>query len=224
MANLVPQLGAAGIYTLSGPFSNMLLANTQYTCVGIRELVELTAAGEDPFTDYYVPQSLDKSVYQTDLNNGVSIVSLQASDNSLVRVPSSYIAAYPDAGGVAYRVVLLSINMGPIPDTLDLSNVEAKIAADVQDLIGVKAVVQSVVASNVKLLDTATAQNLETARQALITTSDTDYSQLVQMTAKYDAALQTIQELQNYILTLNGQSTVPDAAPPTDPSNGTGST
>lgn len=214
MANLLPLMGAAGIYTLSAPFDKDLLPNTQYTCVSIREMVEIVNGGGDPFGDYYAtPHSIDKSTYTADLANGVSIVGLQAANNSIVYVPSSYLAAYPDGGGVPYRVVVLSINMGAVPDSLDLSPIEQKIMDDVQDIIGVTSTVQSVVVSNVTLLDTATAQGLETARQALITNSTTDYSKLVQITAQRDAALQQVQELQNYILTLKGANPVPDPGP-----------
>jgi hypothetical protein len=75
MSDLLPMLGAAGIYTLNAPFDKDLLANTQYTCVAIRKLVEIVAGGGDPFNDYYVPKNLDKSIYSQDLANDVSIVS-----------------------------------------------------------------------------------------------------------------------------------------------------
>jgi hypothetical protein len=63
------------------------------------------------------------------------------------------------------------------------------------------------------LLDTATSQNLESARQAQITASGTDYSKLVEVTSQRDAALQQVQVLQNYILSLKGANPVPDAGP-----------
>jgi|SRR6185312_682074 len=217
MADMLPMLGAAGIYTLKAPFNTDLLANTQYTCVAIRKLVEIVAGGGDPFTDYYVPKSLDKSTYTTDLTNDVSIVTLQAADNSLVPVPSSYLAAYPDGGGIPYRVIIVSGNLGAIPDSLDLSPIQQKIQDDIAAILGIQDVTIRVSAvSNVKLLDTATAQGLESARQANITNNTTDYSMLVQVTAQRDQALQRITELENYILSNNGLPPVenPDGSSP----------
>lgn len=214
MADMLPMLGAKGIYKLKAPFDNDLLSNVMYTCIAIRNLRDITAKGGDPFTDYYAnPHSIDSSVYNADVANGVSIISLQAEDNSIVDVPSSYLAAYPDAGGVPYRVMLLSINLGAIPDALDLSPIIQKITDDVKDIVGVQSTVRAVAASNTTLLDTATAQNTEAARQANITNSTTDFSKLQQVTAQRDAALQKVQELQNYILAQQGAQPVPQPGP-----------
>lgn len=211
MAAITPQMGAAGIYTLKAPWNADLLVNTQYTCVAIRNLSEIVANGGDPFTDYYAVHNLDQSVYNTDVQNGVSMVSLQASDNSIVEVPTSYIAAFPDGGGVPYRVVLLSVPLGSIPDSLDLSAISAKVAADVQDIIGVTCTVRPVVVSNALLLSTTDAAAAETARQANITNSTTDYALYQQALSDLTAAQQKISELESYILTLQG------ATPPVPP-------
>lgn len=222
MADMLPLIGAKGIYKLSVPFDKDLLGNdVMYTCIAIRQLRDVTADGGDPFNDYYVPKNLDGSVYARDLANNVSIVTLQAEDNSVVRVPSSYLAAYPDGGGVPYRVMILSINLGAVPDSLDLSPISAKIASDVKNIVGVDSTVRAVAVSNTRLLDTATAQNMENARQANITDNTTDYSKYQQAVAERDAALQKVNELENYILSLQNASPVPPAAPPSDPSNGT---
>lgn len=211
MAAITPQMGARGIYTLKAPWNADLLTNTQYTCVAIRNLTEIVANGGDPFTDYYATHNLDQSIYNTDVQNGVSMISLQASDNSIVMVPTSYIAAFPDGGGVPYRVVLLSVPLGSIPDSLDLSAISAKVASDVQDIIGVTCTVRPVVVSNVLLLNTADAAAAETARQANITNSTTDYALYQQSQADLVAAQQKISELEGYILTLQG------ATPPVPP-------
>jgi hypothetical protein len=122
----------------------------------------------------------------------------------VVYVPSSYLAAYPDGGGIPYRVMILSANVGAIPDSLDLSPIQQKIQDDITAILGVTATVRVSAVSNVMLLDSATAQALEAARQANITDNTTDYSKLVQMTAQRDAALQKIAELENYIASNNG--------------------
>lgn len=221
MADMLPLIGAKGVYKLNAPFDKDLLPNNvAYTCIAIRQLRDVTAAGGDPFNDYYVPKNLDSSVFTRDLANGVSIVTLQAEDNSVVYVPSSYLAAYPDGGGIPYRVMVLSINLGAVPDSLDLSPISAKIASDVKNIVGVDSTVRALAVSNTRLLDTATAQNMENARQANITDNTTDWSKYQQAVAERDAALQKVNELENYILGLQGAAAVPPAAPPADPSNG----
>lgn len=208
---LTPMLNSRGTFTLSAPWDTALATNTQYTCVSIREMTEIVASGGDPFTDYYVPKNLDETVYQTDLQAGVSIVGLQASDNSLVYVPTSYIASYPDGGGVPYRVMILSVPLGSVPDSLDLRAIVAKVQSDVQDIIGITCVVRQVAVSNVLLLSTADAAAAETARTANVTNSTTDYSKYMQSQAALTAAQQQIAELEAYILTQMG------ANPPVPP-------
>jgi hypothetical protein len=202
-------LGASGIYSLNAPWNTALVANTNYTCISIRELAEIVSSGGDPFNDYYVPENLDISVYNTDVANGVSIIGLQAADNSVVYVPSSYIASYPDGNGVPYRVMLLSIPIGPIPDSLDLSAISQKIQDDVQDMIGVQATVRSVAVSKVQLLSASDAATVEAARQALITNSTTDYSKYLAAQQNYEAALTQISVLDDAILQLMGQPSPP---------------
>jgi hypothetical protein len=201
---LIPMLGATGAYALNAPFQNDLLPNTNYSCVAIRELREIVASGGDPFTDYYAPKSIDKSHFTNDSQNGVCIISLQAADNSIVNVPSSYIASYPDGGGVPYRVMALSIKLGSVPDDLDLSVIATKVQNDVKDIIGVDKPVSIIALSNVTLISQDDAARLEAARKANIAASDTDHAQLLAVTAERDAALQKIQELEAYIITQNG--------------------
>lgn len=208
---IVPQMNSRGTFKLNAPWDTALATNTQYTVVAIREMVEIVATGGDPFNDYYVPKSLDQSVYQSDLQNGVSIVSLQASDNSLVYVPTSYIASYPDGGGLPYRVMLLSVPLGSVPDSLSLSAIQSKIQDDVRDIIGITCTVRAVAVSNALLLSTADAAAAETARQANVTNSTTDYSKYMQSQADLQAAQQKISELEAYLLTQMG------ATPPVPP-------
>ncbi len=207
--SIIPMLQASGLYTLSAPWNTALLPSINYTCIGIRSLRELVAGGEDPFTLYYAPMGLTQAQYNTDLQNQVCMISLQASNNSMVYVPSSYIASFPDGGGVPYRVMLLSISLAAIPDTLNLYSITQKIEADVLDYIGVTSTVRSVAISPVMLLNQADAASTEAARLANITTSTTDAAALIAMTAKYTSAVQQINELESYIIAVSGGSAPP---------------
>jgi hypothetical protein len=212
---ITPTLNSSGNFTLLAPWNNDLIPNTNYTCISIRELQEIVNSGGDPFNDYYVPKSLDQSTYNTDVANGVSIVGLQAADSSVVYVPTSYIASWPDGGGVPYRVMLLSINLGAIPDSLDLTPITTKIAADVMDNMGITATVRAVAVSNVQLISQDDAAATEAARTANITNSSTDYSKYLTAQANYQSAMQQIQELEQYILSLNGGQPPGTPAPST---------
>jgi hypothetical protein len=198
--NIVPMIGSSGVFTLNVPWNQALIPNAVYTCVGVQGLTEIVSAGGSPFTDYYTPMGLTQADYNTDVQNGVSIVTLQASNNSIVNVPSSYIGAYPSSGGVPYRVMMLSISLSAIPDTLDLTAVSQKIQDDVMDMIGVTSTVRSVAVSPMTLVDATDAAAIEAARLANITASTTDYANYLTAQANYEAALVIIQNLEAYIL------------------------
>jgi hypothetical protein len=157
-------------------------------------------AGEDPETDYYLKNNL-ASAYLTDLQNNVAILSLQGEGRSDVfYIPSSYVTKYPDIGGVPYRVMALGINLGAIPDSLNLSNVITKLEADIKELVGIDAVAKPMVISPTTLLTTTDAATLEAARQANIGTAITDYTRYVQTRDQLVTALDKIHSLELYIL------------------------
>lgn len=216
---LIPQLGAAGAYSLLAPFQTDLLEGANYVCVAIRKLKEVVAGGGDPFADFYVPKSIDSSKYQADVAADVCLISLQADDASIVHVPSSYIAAYPDGGGLPYRVMLLSIPLGAVPDSLDLSPLAIKIQDDIKDMIGVTKTVRVISASPMTLVSYEDAASLEAARKANIGSSDTDYAQLQRALADLATAHTKIQQLETYIATQQGLQ--PPDPPPIEGDGGT---
>jgi hypothetical protein len=74
--SLVPQIGAAGIYTLLSPFDTMLVSGVNYTCKAVRTIDDLLAAGVDPYAAYYNPTGtpIDKATYTADVAAGVQII------------------------------------------------------------------------------------------------------------------------------------------------------
>lgn len=198
----IPPIGVSGIWSLSSPFKEKLQANVPYTLIAIRKLSDILNAGGDPEADYYTVNSLDITKYTTDFNNDVSILSLQHGGNAIVYVPSSYVMSYPDIGGVPYTSLALTIPIGAIPDSLDLSYLKTRLTAVVAETIGVTATVQTVAVSNKTLLTTADAQAAETARQAKVNTTMTDYAMYLQAAAQRDSALQKIQALEQYFFSL----------------------
>lgn len=201
MNNFLPDIGSSGIYTLLEPFQNDLLANTNYTCIAIRKFADIAVAGGDVYNDYYLPKSISKVVYQSDLENGACILTLQTNSGRTTHVPSSYLKTYPASGGKAYHVVALAINIGAIPDELDLTLLKLKIAELVKDTVGIQnASVKSVLISDKQLVTNQTHAALEAARQANITNSTTDRSKLTALTAELAAVRQRNEELEAWIV------------------------
>jgi hypothetical protein len=202
MSHFIPLIGVGGLYNLLAPFDTVLLPNISYRCISVRRLADILAAGGDPFAEYYQPKGLSESVFTADVEIGVCIVSLQA-EQHVVYVPSTYINGYPDIGGVPYTTLALAINLGAVPDKMDLTYVKSRIAAVVLENIGIDSVVTTMAVSLPTLLNATNADVIEAARLAKITAVQTDRAKLLETERLLDAARQHIVELENYLRTLN---------------------
>lgn len=197
---ILPIIGTTGLYNLKAPFETALMANTPYTCIAVRRLSDIVAAGGEPQVEYYQPYNLSDDAYQADLANDVCIISLQAAGSETVYVPSSYLASYPDIGGVPYTVLALAINIGALPDALDLTYLKTKLNADIVEVLGVDTTINVAAISRPSLMPYDMHNSLEAARQAKITAVKTDYAKYLEAQTALDQARTRIAELEAYIL------------------------
>jgi hypothetical protein len=198
--NIIPTLGTKGLWTARAPFAALLLNNVIYTCVELRSLSGLTASGVDPQATYYTPVGLTSQDYQADVATGAVIISLSAEDGSMVYLPSTYLAAYPDGNGVGYRVMGILVRLTALPDSLSLDALTEKIQSDCLNMIGVNAEVETVALSNLQLINATDNANLEQARRSNITDNTTDFAELQAMTAQRDTYMQRCVLLQEELL------------------------
>lgn len=176
---LVPTISLRGLYELRAPWQNDLQVNTAYTCTAVRRLSDIVSEGKDPYTLFYVPKNISKDLYDQDVDNGVLIVTLQTSDGATVRVPNSYIAKIPGAGAVPYNVLILSVNLGAIADSKDLSPYLTKVEELTLATLGIEATANLAVVSNTQMLTKQEADAVEAARDDKISQTYTDYSEVL---------------------------------------------
>lgn len=198
-AVITPPVGSTGLYKLLEPFESVLVQDTPYTCMAVRSLSELINAGLDPYEEYYLPNSIDKVVYDEHVLLDTSIVSLRSIAQHWVFVPNAYIRSYPSQNGVKYTAVVLGISLGSIPDHLELAAVKIAVQDVVRDTIGVLSDVQVVVVSETVLLSEADHRAATAARQAAITSSLTDRARVVEMSAVNVALRAQVNVLESYI-------------------------
>jgi hypothetical protein len=218
MAGFIPPVGTKGLWTLLAPFNASLLPNVSYTCIAIRNISDVIAAGGDPQALFYTPAGLSADVYEADLASDVSILTLQNPSGLVVYVPTTYLTSYPDAGGVPYKTIILAVNLGPVPESLNLSYLQSKIADSVQEIIGVKPAITPVGASATVIIPNAQDSAIVAARAAIVGTVTTDYAKYLTAQNQLNAALQKIGILENYIkrtpmLPLPPFVTITDIAP-----------
>lgn len=206
MANIVPDIGVNGVFSLKEPFNNLLIKDIGYTCTAVRQLTDIIKAGGDPQALYYTPYNLDSTIYNADVKNNVCIVSLQSSKGGdTVYVPSSYVLSFPKTGGIPYTVTGLGISLGAIPDGLDLTYLKSRIQTVVKDTLGLVSDVEikTLALSETTLVNQDSHNALETARKNNIADTQTDYSKLLAVTKKYQEAVKKIRELENFIISKN---------------------
>lgn len=197
---LIPPIGSKGIFTLRAPFNNDLLENVVYSCESVRRLSDIIEDGDDPFELYYNPKGLTEEEYNIDLVANVPIVSLRTGQNRWVRVPATYVESYANSGGVPYTVLGLGLNLGPMPNSQDLSSLIQKIKDLVRDNIGVVPEVKTLAISEQQQISHQDHESLLAVRQALITDSTTDRAKLIEAIASRDALAARNQVLEQYIL------------------------
>lgn len=202
MANILPTLNTYGLFELDVPFNNKLTPDVSYTCVALRQLDDIVREGGDPQASYYTPNGISDAKYAFDAAAKVCIVSLQDPSGMIVHVPSSYILKFPDSSGVPYTAMLLSLELGPIPDKLDLSWLSQRAKDLVRETIGITTVTAHAVAiSNTILVNRDTHAGYEAARLLNISENKTDLAKYLEASTALQAAQQRITELETYIKT-----------------------
>lgn len=199
MTNLIPSIGAKGIYRLLPPYDT-LVKDIAYTCVAVRRLQDFVTIGRDPKGLYYDPHGIDESIWLRDSSNPeVCIVSLVSDSGQWIYVPSTYILSFPNLNGIPYTVRVLGISLGAIPDSLDLSNLYTNMTNLIRDTIGVESEVRSVVISDTKLIPKVDHDALEVARADLIQGSQTERAKVLDLERQNSVLRDTNQALEQYI-------------------------
>jgi len=205
MAAILPNIGTTGLFTLKSPFDSQLLAGVAYTCTAIRKVEELLAMGVDPFVTYYKANNITSDIYNSDLITGLSIVTLQSvGGGHLVYVPSTFIDGYPSVGGVSYTRLGLAVDIGSLPDQMNLGLLINKVSDLVQATIGVTPKsITKVALSATTLIDNDKSVTLENARKLLIQQSETDLARANRLQATVTAQAAQIKTLEDFILSQN---------------------
>lgn len=196
---LIPPIGSSGAFTALAPFNTLVNGSIHYECKAVRRFIDVIHEGVDPFAEYYLPAALSQAKYEEDYKLGACIVSLVSSQGTWVHVPTTYIESYPNIGGVPYTATVLGINLGAIPDQLDLTAVKAAIVEIVHDYIGVTSSVVAVKTSVTQVLSYNDHTAIESARQAEVTNTVTERARRIAAEAHAAELQQQLTTLRNYV-------------------------
>lgn len=164
----IPDIGASGTFVLKAPFNSIVSSTTVLTVQSIRSVSDLIANDQDVFTSFYEPRGLSKEIYQEDVLAGVQIVGLQAGTGTWFYVPSTYFLSFPNIDGVMYTVVGMVVDLGAVPNTLELDTLKANTRDLVLKNLGVESDIEFVSLSQSALVSFDNHEKIEAARTAKV--------------------------------------------------------
>ena len=193
-----PSIYARGVYVLNSPWSAD--SDTIYSCQSIRSFEELHERNIDPFEAFYQPKGLSQSDFQQDADAAATIVTLISEDGTeVIYVPDTYIASFPDTGNIPYHHVILSVDLGGLPETLGLDLIKQQIATTAIEVIGAEAEVNTHIAPTTGTVTNDEHLTLEAARLANIETTRTDRQKYLEQREYSDALEKRIETLETIL-------------------------
>lgn len=168
-----PELGAIGTYILTSPFTmdegaiGKTLAVDSFEALAFREI--------DVYATHYEPYGLTEAKYTEDLDNGVRIVTIVDIGTQVATfVPSSFIDSFPQKGEIIpYSDLVLAMDLGLVPESLDISSLIAELALLVETRLGITTTPKLLIKEVLGGLDYTDSVALELARAARIVRSPT---------------------------------------------------
>jgi hypothetical protein len=195
-------IGTVGIFTLSPPFT---IGKVNYTITKLNLIKPLLNSGVDVYNAYYAPAGITLTKFNEDSSNGHAIVTLESDDGPTINVPSGYIALAPIEPAVLYSHVILSVDLGDLPDEINLSQMKDDIKSITDGAIGSDTLVNlhTLPASKVYSHEDYVASEME--RNAKITEYVSFYTSKVSADEELAIAKTTINKYSKIIISLKEQ-------------------
>lgn len=196
---VVPTVGMAGLYTLKAPYTNLLRAQVEYTCIGVINLSGALADGQDPWTDIYLANGDTEANYQHDLSLNHCLVTLQSATGDQVTVPNSALNGLPNGDGVRYVSTVMGISLSALPEDYDLTQLKADISDLVFETVGVRSTVYATTIGGTLVLSHDTHEAIEAARLANIELQPSNLALVEQLQLEKTALQAQLTALEDYI-------------------------
>lgn len=186
---IIPELGAKGVYSFKAPYDSLANKQTEYECMAVGKITDALASGENVFLKYYAPYNLGQSEYESDIRDGVTLISLRSALGQFLHIPNSYLNSYPDASGVRYRVMALAVDLGAVADTFNLDIIIGEIKVLVNARIGIDPTIVPVATSQPAMVSYTDHDRLEVARSSKVTIENSIYLRYNTLIAERDELL-----------------------------------
>jgi hypothetical protein len=205
---IIPEIGAKGKFLFSAPFSNNTTADTEFECMAVRTLTAVVNSGEDGYTKYYKPNGLTQQEFNADVSEGISLVSLLSGDGRWLHVPNNRIQALPDPSGVRYQMMVLSLNIGAIDETMDTTNLVAAVKDMAFSYVGVPVEAQLVAVSQPSMVPQEDHERILQARANKIANNPPAIKKMETLQAAHNSLLDKYSKLAAYVAQLKKEGKI----------------
>jgi len=148
MEYLIPPINFKGRFEVKPPYNKRLNPNIFYTVKSVYNIKSLEDLDIDVLNVVYLDYGLTENDYDNDRNNDVPIIEFESESGDVVYVPASYITALPRITGRVFVNKVLTINLGSLPENLDLTSLKSDIKELVKFKYGINAYIEEVEVSN----------------------------------------------------------------------------
>lgn len=194
-------LGTVGTFKALPPFDTVLPTNVKMTVDSIRTIASMAAEGVDVYEAYYKPFGISQATYTQNLNDGDAIIGLNAGKGIRYDIPSKYLDRTPNVSGIGYAHTVLIVDLGLLPETLDLVPATDRIKSIALDNLGIRASVKPAVLTPKMLIEKSIHDANEAARLAAAKANTTNETLVQDLQKQLQDAQATIAVLQHHIAT-----------------------
>ncbi len=143
--NNVPSIHARGRFELKKPFHAK--PDVIYEVTAIRELSDIEQQGIDVYETFYEQYGIIDGVevngeefsFQNEVEKNPFIITIEGTDRTIIYVPSTFIIKFPDVNDqLLYSRMVIALDVGLLPDDVNLDSQLKEIAEVAQARIGTK--------------------------------------------------------------------------------------
>lgn len=203
MVNNTPPINATGTYTVATPFT--LVDGAVYRAEAIRGFNTLEVDEIDIFASFYEPVGLTVNEVEADRTNDINIITLMSDTAPTAYIPSSYILSFPTETTVPYSRILLSVDLGLLPDGIILTTAIEEIVSALEDIVGVGATARVHALSNTDGVSWSEHTMLEGNRKARVKSTETAVAAVKRLTTEISKVSQLNQQLMDSIVELRSR-------------------
>lgn len=201
VGGLLPALHARGSFEVAAPWT--IDSSLVYECIAIRSFEDFVDRGQDVVEKVYRKVGLSEVEAVADKAINAKIVTLRCDNRPMIFIPTTYITKAPVPAAAEYVRVVLSIDMGPLPITEPLDDLQTSLQEVVQRSFGFVPTVELHAAPHRGFITDQQHEQYLAVRQAAVANVQTDHEKVLALQTVADSQLQRIQLLERVLVDNN---------------------